>query len=393
MRIAYVVMDFPVASETFACNDIRMLRELGHDVHVFALFREAEDRSGTLRSRGLEGLPIHYFRPASGAAALAVLRFLPFLLSHFIFTLSRPFEQRRQRLKHLYYALPSIVHCQAILRSGPFDVVHCFWGHYPAILADLLLRVRGRPKLSLFLGAIDLSYGLPITRKVARRADVVFTHARSNLPALEDLGVDDSRTRLVYRGVDLDRLAALRRTGKDGKLWITAGRLLQEKRFDLALRFFAQARSLDRDLRLLLVGSGPCSDDLRALAGELELGDAVTFVPWLPHDELLGLLSESSVLLFFSEKPGEKLPNIVKEAMYYECCCVVGPQAGCDELIEHGVNGFVCAPDRSAGTVDLVTSRGRPEALGKAAGRTIVEQFGLRSAMCAYVDAWSRLIR
>ena len=37
MKVAYVTMQFPVPSETFACNDIKMLLEKGVDISVFTL--------------------------------------------------------------------------------------------------------------------------------------------------------------------------------------------------------------------------------------------------------------------------------------------------------------------------------------------------------------------
>lgn len=71
-----------------------------------------------------------------------------------------------------------------------------------------------------------------------------------------------------------------------GKLILAAGRLVEEKGFDVALRAFAHLQ--DPEARLVILGEGPCRAALEALAASLGVGHRVEFPgfvadirPWL----------------------------------------------------------------------------------------------------------------
>src|SRR5207302_2018463 len=65
-----------------------------------------------------------------------------------------------------------------------------------------------------------------------------------------------------------------------------AGRLRREKGADLLVHAFARVLGHVPAARLVLHGSGPEEKALRALAGALDLGDRVSFVPHLPWTDL-----------------------------------------------------------------------------------------------------------
>src|SRR5690625_4332589 len=51
MKIAYVTMQFPAPSETFASTDIRALQSLGHEVEVFCLRSKHKKHNEMMRDR------------------------------------------------------------------------------------------------------------------------------------------------------------------------------------------------------------------------------------------------------------------------------------------------------------------------------------------------------
>lgn len=388
MKIAYITMDFPVKSETFACNDVRKLLERGHHVDVYSLMVSTDEKKSMLRSRRLQGLTIKYFSKKWADRIPIAIKYSSYFIRHFLFTLSSNFDSPKKRLKHLYYALPCLYHFENSIKDSDYDVIHFFWGHYPLVLGDLLMKYRPKQNFTVFLGAVDLSYGLPITKKIAPRVNTIFTHSRTNLSALRQLGISNDRIRVIYRGVDIEYLQSFPRLEKDENMWVTSGRLLSSKRFDLSMNFFASALRHRPDLKLRVIGSGPAEDDLRELAKSLSLESHVEFVPWLPQEELLRTLSRADALLFFSEKPGEKLPNIVKEAMYFECLCFVGPKSGCDELIEHGTHGLILNENTLYTDVIDEHQIAQLNRMRSDAKRRIIENFSLNVAMEQYLRQW-----
>lgn len=67
---------------------------------------------------------------------------------------------------------------------------------------------------------------------------------------------------------------------RDGKIILAAGRLVDEKGFDLALRAFARLE--DKEARLVIAGEGPRRSALAALAVELGVADRVVLPGYVP---------------------------------------------------------------------------------------------------------------
>ena len=58
MRVAYVTMQFPAPTETFACSDVEALRGLGVEVHFFTLRPPHARHEELVQERDLAGVPI-----------------------------------------------------------------------------------------------------------------------------------------------------------------------------------------------------------------------------------------------------------------------------------------------------------------------------------------------
>lgn len=88
----------------------------------------------------------------------------------------------------------------------------------------------------------------------------------------------------IYNSIDVDRIHAMMEV-QDGppfaftdKTFISVGRLAAQKAQDRLLRAFALVYAEDSEARLLILGGGEDEAMLKALAGELGLAEAVTFL-------------------------------------------------------------------------------------------------------------------
>jgi len=86
--------------------------------------------------------------------------------------------------------------------------------------------------------------------------------------------------------------------------FITAGRFIRLKGFDLVLRAFAAFLGSGLRAELDVVGQGPEEANLRELARSLKLGPSVRFLTWLSRDELLKRMRRSDIFLFASLRDG-----------------------------------------------------------------------------------------
>jgi glycosyltransferase involved in cell wall biosynthesis len=398
VRVAYVTMQFPAPSETFASQDVRTLAMSGVDVEVFALRPPAARHEAMLEERSLVGIPVHTMplrRVARGLRLwLARPRWAASLLTWILVSqLHRPSQLARS----LALATGALVAFEEMQRRR-FDVVHLFWGHYPALVGHLVAQFLPEVRLSVFLGAYDLRATYPGSGSVARRADVVWTHADANLPAILSLGVAPDRLRVNYRGIDVDaarRIAAEEAERRVRHRIVTVGRLLPAKGVDDVLRAVAQLRERLPDATLVVAGDGPDRVRLEDLARELGIDGAVTFLGHVPQNRVWRELARADAFVLMSHE--ERLPNAAKEAMALGCVPFVTRTAGIEELVEDGRTGHVVEIHDVPALVGRLSDLLLQDAAALASMREraqahVSAHFDVRASMANYVRAWQGLV-
>ncbi len=115
--------------------------------------------------------------------------------------------------------------------------------------------------------------------------------------------------------------------------FLSTGRMLPEKGFELLLRAFAKARN-EQPYRLILSGGGPDSERLQKVATELGIRDAVEFPGWVEKETLYRFFTEAHVFIF----PHwwiEYGSAVLTEALAFGLPCIV-PAAGALERLASG---------------------------------------------------------
>jgi len=256
------------------------------------------------------------------------------------------------------------VHLPALVRVGRrfrIDLIHAHI-HRMAWPAAILGGVLRRPFVvtensSEWPRGLIRPGDLRRARISFRRAALVCPVSRRLQDAMEGYGVR-GRFRVVPNTVDTDVFhppASPPAANHSVRLVNVAGHV-EVKALDVLLRAFALAVSRRPDLHLELIGEGPQTDELRALAGELELGDRVRFAGAATPAEIAERLGASHAFVLSSLS--ENMPLAVLEAL----CCGV-PVAATD------VGGI----PEAVGDDGVLSPTGDPEALA-AAILDVVEQ-------------------
>lgn len=194
-----------------------------------------------------------------------------------------------------------------------------------------------------------------------------------------------SRIEVCWNGIDTGRFhpslaGRLEEVGDAGFVVGTVCVLRAGKGLTHLLEAFAQVRNAAPRMKLLIVGSGPEEEALRALACRLGIVTQCCFLP--STSEVTAALS--SIDVFVHPSLSEGLPNAVMEAMACGCAVVASRVGGCPELIEHGTHGLLFAPGNLDELVSVLrTAIRQPELrrrMGAAAATRIREQFSIEAA-------------
>jgi glycosyltransferase involved in cell wall biosynthesis len=222
----------------------------------------------------------------------------------------------------------------------------------------------------------------PLARLTARRAAVALATTGESAAGMARLGAERP---LVLSQLSLsdEEFATL-----DGPppprdvpvRFISIGRLLHWKGFDLGLRAFAAARSLGLDGKYWVVGDGPARRPLETLAAELGIADHVRFWGVVPRSRVLELLGEAHVLVHPSlhESGGMVVLEAMAAGRPVICLDAGGPALLVDEA--SGVRVPPTDPERAVEAIRLAmerfaADRDAIDAAGRAARSRAAERF------------------
>jgi glycosyltransferase involved in cell wall biosynthesis len=144
---------------------------------------------------------------------------------------------------------------------------------------------------------------------------------------------------IIYNGVETDVFTPERSTSSAIRL-LCVGRLIERKGQHHLLRSFAQLRARHTQALLLtLVGTGDAEPELRQLAQDLGLADAVRFLGFVPRAEMPEVYRHADIFVLPSQSEGMSIALL--EAMSAGLPVVVTDTGGTDELVTPGENGLV----------------------------------------------------
>jgi len=206
---------------------------------------------------------------------------------------------------------------------------------------------------------------------------------------LADLGLDrqGDRVRTVPLGTDPEQFqpglptAQIRLTyGLEGGPWIlTVARLDWHKGFDTVIKALPAVRAAHPNVRYAIAGVGECRPYLERLVAELQLGDAVRFLGFVPEVDLPELYNAVDVFALVSRRYDllvEGFGIAALEASASGLPVVAGREAGLIDAVRDGETGLLVDPYSPAVVAEALNRLLADAALRRrmgAAGRRAVE--------------------
>jgi len=169
------------------------------------------------------------------------------------------------------------------------------------------------------------------------------------------LRISPDRLVVIPSGINLPQISRSP-APTDIRLVVSVGRLESYKGHDRVIEALPALRRRHPDVRLRIVGSGPVESQLRGLASELGITDAVDIAPLTDANrrELAELLSRAAVVTALSEYESQGLA--VQEAIGLGCSVVVNEGSALDEL---GVYPNVLTVSQAAGADEVANAVSR----------------------------------
>ena len=293
-----------------------------------------------------------------------------------------------------------------LLRQRPYALVHTH-SPVPAVAARLLAP-RGT-------ALVHTEHNVWDRYRWATRVANATTYGRNDAVVAVSEGVADSvvpprwalgrapEVRMLHHGVDAQgavrgadaRTEARARLGLDPRA-VTVGTVATftpKKDHAGLIAAFERIRAEEDDARLLLIGTGPLEDAVRAEVSRRGLEREVMFLG--PRMDVLSLLPALDVFVLGSRFEG--LPISLLEAMAAEVACVATRVGGIPEAITDGVTGRLVPPgdpgSLAAAVLELLQEPERRAAIAASGRERVRSGFSITRAATELQSIYTETLR
>ena len=237
------------------------------------------------------------------------------------------------------------------VRTRQYDLVQSSAPDPTGMVGLQVARRQGLPVVALYHTALDRYAEIRIGRGLGRtagkamgeamrrflvwyynQADLILAPSENTRAEIAEWFTP--RTDILSRGIDTERFHPRHRERSDTRIRVLyVGRVAPEKNIGLLAKIFASRNDAD----LAITGGGPHREDFQRMM------PYATFSGLLRGDDLLRTYASADVFAFPSRT--DTLGNVVLEAMASGLPVVVTNSMGPQELVQHGVTGFVAKTD------------------------------------------------
>jgi len=256
--------------------------------------------------------------------------------------------------------------------SKPISVIHAHSALPCGHAAALLSRELGIPFVVTVHGldAFSTVQVRGYAGKWCRRVSEWVYHQASQVICVSEkvrqnvlFGAPNAKTRVVFNGVDEQKFVP---EESNGSSMLCVGNLNSAKGQSLLIRAFATVAVVLPEVTCEFIGNGPDRESLRTLARELGIESRVKFRGRQSRREVARAMREC--LLFALPSRYEALGCVYLEAMSCGKAAIGCRGQGIDEVIEHGVNGWLVDPENLDQLTQAILEFTRNEFLRKSMG-------------------------
>lgn len=351
-RIAYVLLWFPLASETFIFREVQNLEQL--EICAYTMYGEAfsgcsqamRDYSGSVTRFGLKA----FFKilAAFGRNLCQQPQKVSRLMGQGLWRRMRNLEAFGE---NTWCFLAGFLLAELCVRDQ-IQLIHAPWANGPATAAWIASELTGIPFVfSGRAGDIYPEDGLLAEKAAAARA--IRTNNAANVAWLRQFCLPDQKdkVRLVYNGLTFGRAGQLERRLPEPPYKILAvGRFARTKGFPELLTALARLRRENFPARLTLVGDGCWKRKLQKMLLRLRLEGQVDLPGFVPNDRLAHYMTTHDLLVVpsvvYANGDRDGIPNVIMEASSLGLPVVATDVCGIGEVIVDQKTGRL-VPQRS----------------------------------------------
>jgi len=305
MRVAFILNQFPVTSQTFILDQITGLISRGVEIDIYALKPENNHKihddfyKYNLHSR------IKYPDAELFSKFDKIIKFpKPFCLNFFSHT--EEILESLNFFKYGIYALSLNLFHEIVpfLPPQQYDIVHAHFG--PNGIKGQLLR-----DLEILNGKLITSFhGYDLSTHLKKKGASLYNHlfAKGDLflpisnfwkDKLISMGCDKNKICVQHMGIDCNKFEFTNKQfGNNGSIHLVSiARLTDKKGLKYSIRAVGDILEQKQNIFYQIIGEGPLRAKLKALIDRHGWQNCIKLVGWKNRDEVIQILKNSDLLI------------------------------------------------------------------------------------------------
>jgi len=397
MRIGYILLQFPVVSETFIMNELIELINKGQEVYVFSLIRPKEQvvHPEVKEYRLLERT---YYLPAYTKLSLELLKPQAWPV---LFSDAYEGKPAKSKLLGKLLSAATINYLPKVINDFHLDVLHTHFYGLPTFVTMQVSQRTGVP-FTFTCHAFDIFIkpNAEIMRKHMEAAAKVITPSHYNKAYLHSLtGVSEEKIEVIRACTNIDKFRNIQRHETGDRL-LSVARLVEKKGYSYAIMAVKQLIAEFPKIQLRIVGSGPLETELKKLTNSLHLDTNVTLLGSLSSNSLTKELAEATIFVLpcVRAKNGDMdaCPLTLQEAMLAGIPVISTNIGSIPELITDGREGSL-ADERNVEQLahaikTLLYNADLRREMGEVGRKKIEKEFNIHTEVEKLLDIWKQLL-
>lgn len=351
MHTAYILLKFPLPTETFVFGEVQDLRRLGLPLEVFTLYGAKRRHLSEEMEAASAGVQRLGWRAAPRVAAAIVhwWRRRPAVVKELLRAMAQQRWRETEKSGENVLALLASFELARRFEAAGVEHIHAPWASGCATAAWAASRLTDKP-FSFTGRAWDIYPPDALIERKLRDAVLVRAETAAALRHLSALaGGSHEKLHVTYNGVPLRARREAPVAMQPPYRLLAMGRFVRKKGFDQLLRAAKLLADAGVDFSLTIAGDGMLRLPLQWLAAGLGIADRVRFPGFVRHDAVASLILDSDIFVMPSvvAPSGDKdgLPTVILEALAHRVPVVATAVSGIPELVEDGVTGLL-VPER-----------------------------------------------
>ncbi len=375
MKILLVVNSFPSVSETFIFNKVVALANRGNQVHVVCY--KKHNIKDVFKSYEVNNSNIIVHEIGLRKKLSSFIRTSLSMPTVLLYSLSFNFEQFKKNYQRNYYA--------NFINQIDYQIIHFEFSGIGVNFLPVISRLKGRIVVSCRGTAEKVKLLIHDKRKDAltnllRKADLIHCVSEDIKKTILPYCNHPEKIFINTPAVDINFFKpAIEKTSTDYIKLFSVGRIEFVKGYLIGLLAVKELVNKGYKIQWSIIGDGTESEELQFHIHTLKLNEQVKLMGKRSKEEVNISLGNSDIFLLTSYSEG--LPNVVLEAMSKELPVVTTRCGGVEEIINHGVDGFIVdLYDHAAIAIyveKLINDDALRNTIGKAAREKIIAKFTL----------------